>query len=115
LEIIESIFSANLLDIIVRPIISEAAISLSEYSFTSFRSFSVDHYIMCGHQPTYQYRLKPRNDGISKSTYSSTPPPPTPPLHGDIHDLSLSTRLKQIPIKDLADYKNYSIYLLNPR
>jgi hypothetical protein len=25
---------------------------------------TIYHYIMYGHQPTYQYRLKPRNDGM---------------------------------------------------
>jgi hypothetical protein len=33
---------------------------------------TIYHYIMCGHQPTNQYRLKPRNDGISKLTYDNS-------------------------------------------
>jgi hypothetical protein len=27
---------------------------------------------MCGHQPTNHYRLKPRNNGISKLTYDNS-------------------------------------------
>jgi hypothetical protein len=41
----DSIFSTTLLDIMIRPMILEAAISRSEYFFTSSSSFSVDQWL----------------------------------------------------------------------